>query len=300
MEKQGRFDFVIEKFRSDEGDGTIGFRAIPDSRRYDKVEIDGVLHYRDKYLRTLVSLEEMTREMQGLPIYRLAPSIESTPAYATRRREFVTKQLEGGAFVPPEEKAIPHRDFQAETTRDIAFLSVDICGATAYRRKDAAGFDKAYTVFMRELGTLVGQFNGAILKTTGDGFIAYIDHPSFTSQCDAAVDLGLSLIGFSIQTLNPALKSAGLKPLSIRVGADYGTAKTHTVEIPSINYRKLDVVSDALNRAVKIEESCRPNQFRIGRDLYELVHIQWLERSEEVLFDGSSVGIDGYKVYKVR
>lgn len=300
MEKQGRFDFEIETLQSGSDDRTARIRAKPSPRRYIEVEIDGVRYYRDKYLNTLISLEQMAQAMDGLPIYSLTPSIDSTPTYADRRMAIVESQINGGEYVPPEEVATPHYDFRREATSNIAFLSVDICGSTAYRRKDARGFDRAYEVFIRELGTLVGHFHGAILKTTGDGFIAYIDHPSFTSQCDNAVDLGLSLISFSIRTLNPALKSAGLKPLSIRVGADYGVASTRTIEVPSTNYRNVEVSSDALNRAVKIEESCKPNQFRIGRELYELVHVQWLERAEEVSFDGSSVGIEGYKVYKVR
>ncbi|PNW97366.1 MULTISPECIES: adenylate/guanylate cyclase domain-containing protein [Burkholderia] len=300
MEKQGRFDFEIETLQASSDDRTARIRAKPSPRRYIEVEIDGARYYRDKYLNTLISLEQMAQAMEGLPIYSLTPSIDSTPTYADRRMAIVENQLNGGEYVPPEEVATPHSDFRREAASNIAFLSVDICGSTAYRRKDARGFDRAYEVFIRELGTLVGHFHGAILKTTGDGFIAYIDHPSFTSQCDNAVDLGLSLISFSIRTLNPALKSAGLKPLSIRVGADYGVASTRTIEVPSTNYRNVEVSSDALNRAVKIEESCKPNQFRIGRELYELVHVQWLERAEEVPFDGSSVGIEGYKVYKVR
>ncbi|WP_257835086.1 adenylate/guanylate cyclase domain-containing protein [Burkholderia glumae] len=299
MEKQARFDFEIERFSSDSNDGKFEVRLIPDSRRYDEVEVDGVHYYRDKFLRTLVRLEDMAQPMRGLPIYHLPPSIKSTPEYADRRRGPVEQQLRGEKFIEPEEKATQHRDFSSNSTRDLAFLSIDICGATAYRRKDPHGFDKAYPVFIRELGTLVGQFNGRILKTTGDGFIAYIDHPSFTSLCDNAIDLGLSLISFTIRTLNPSLKSAGLKPLSIRVGADYGPAETYTHEIPSTNYRSIEVASDALNRAVKIEEACKPNQFKIGRNLYELIHVKWLERATKVSFDGSSVGIDGYEVYKV-
>lgn len=300
MEKQGRFDFEIEKIQSDSESRTVHFRAKPSSRRYVEIDIDGVRHYRDKYLNTIVSLETMTQAMSGLPIYSLTPSIKSTTDYAKSRQAFVDKQLSGGEYVPPKEAATQHRDFKHETATNIAFLSVDICGATAYRRKDSKGFDKAYEVFIREIGTLVGHFHGTILKTTGDGFIAYIDHPSFTSQCDNTVDLGLSIISFTTHTLNPSLKSSGLKPISIRVGADYGLAITRTLEIPSTNYRNIEVFSDALNRAVKIEESCRPNQLRIGRELYELIHVQWLERAEEVPFDGASVGIDNYKVYKVR
>lgn len=300
MEKLGRFDFEIEESHVTAGDRVVHFRAKPSPRRYTEIEIDGIRYYRDKYLGTLISMEKMVEKMQGLPIYSLTPSIKSTTSYSNKRSEFIEKQLSGGDYIPPEESAKPHRDFRNETASNIAFLSVDICGSTAYRRKDPRGFDKAYDVFIRELGTLVGHFHGTIFKTTGDGFIAYIDHPSFTSQCDNTVDLGLSLISFTVRTLNPALKSAGLRPLSIRVGADYGLATTRLLEIPSTNYRNIEVSSDALNRAVKIEESCKPNQLRIGRDLYELVHVQWLERAKEVSFDGNNVGIEGYKVYKVH
>lgn len=114
------------------------FKPRPDTEVASK---EAVAH---EYTGNLISLEEMAYQIKGLSIYNLSPLIDSTPAYATRRREFVTKRLEGGAHVPPEEKATQHKDFRGETTRNLAFLSVDICGATAYRRRDAQGFDKAY------------------------------------------------------------------------------------------------------------------------------------------------------------
>jgi hypothetical protein len=60
-----------------------------------------------------------------------------------------------------------------------------------------------------------------------------------------------------------------------------------------------EVASNALNLAVKIEESAGSGEFLIGRNLYELIHVQWLERAEEVTFDGESVGIPGYKTYRI-
>jgi len=99
--------------------------------------------------------------------------------------------------------------------------------------------------------------------------------------------------------VNPALQEAGLYPLKIRIGADYGPAQTRHVEIPPTGFSQAEVASDALNRACKIEKSGRPNEFRIGRRLYELIHVKWLERATEVSFDGASIGIPGYKVYQV-
>lgn len=300
MEKKARFDFELRPLRSEPEAGLIHVEIVPDPRRYAEVSIDGVTHYRDRYLDTVVSLQVMAQQMKGLPIYRLQPAIESTPAYAKKRLAAVSSQISGGPYIPPVERATPHKDLHADSTTDIAFLSVDICGSTAYRRKDPSGFERAYAIFMQELGTIVGHFHGAILKTTGDGFIAYIAHPSFTSQCDAALDLGLSLIGVVVQTLNPALRQAGLRPLSIRVGADYGEATTRVISVPTTQYHSMEIASDALNRAVKIEESAKPNQFRIGRNLYELAHVRWLERAQQVPFDSTDVGIPNYQVYRIR
>jgi hypothetical protein len=71
------------------------------------------------------------------------------------------------------------------------------------------------------------------------------------------------------------------------------------LEVPATGFSEPEVASDALHRAVKIEKSCNPNEFRIGRRLYELIHVKWLERGTEVPFDGSKVGIPGYRVYQI-
>ena len=58
-------------------------------------------------------------------------------------------------------------------------------------------------------------------------------------------------------------------------------------------------MSDALNRAVKIEEACKPNELLIGRCFYQLIHAGWLERATEVPFEGAQVGMPGYKTYRI-
>jgi hypothetical protein len=72
------------------------------------------------------------------------------------------------------------------------------------------------------------------------------------------------------------------------------------MKIPMTGFSSVEVASDALNRAVKIEEACKINEFRIGRSLYELIHVQWLERATEVEFDGTSVGLPSYQTYRMR
>jgi class 3 adenylate cyclase len=301
----GRMDFVQEVLSSDDATRTIEVRLTPDPRRYTEIERDGEKYYLDKYLDLAISFEDMQRhlvqQMPGLPIYSLSPSIESTRQYATARRAALMSEFQTGEHMAPSEGALPHRRFQDNLTpRSVPFLSIDICGGSALRSTNPRGFDQAYRIFLRELGTVVGQFNGAVFKPTGDGFIALIDHPSFTSQCDNAVDLGLSLLRVLRESINPALDSIGMPALSVRIGADFGLAKIQELQIPATGFSQTDVASDALNRAVKIEQSCQPNEFRIGRKLYELVHVGWLERATEVDFDAATVGVPGYKVYRLQ
>lgn len=279
-------------------------QLAPDPRRYRRIERDGEEYYLDKFLDVLIPakevLEECAEKMKGIPVHALSSSIESAPTYAHSRRAAIQDELQGHPYSPPEEGAIQHQDYpQTPDTRWLVFLSVDICGGTALRRSEPAAFERAYDIFIRELGTLVGQFNGLILKTTGDGFIAYIDHPAFTQQCDNAVDLGLSFLVVLHESINPALMTCGLPTLSIRVGADYGEADVRRVTVPATGYSATEIASDALNRAVKIQEGAAENELWIGRTLYELLHVQWLERSEEVDFDLERLGTTSYTVYRV-
>lgn len=302
---RARMDYVMEKLHADDATHTFYTVLTPDPRRYDVIEKDGEPHYLDKYLRVIVSFKEcrenLAQSMPGKPIYMLSPTIDSAATYAADRLVAVQSELAGGEYTPPTETPATHIDPHAnEAARALVFLSIDIVGATAIRRKDAAAFDRAYKIFMRELATVVGQFNGAILKPTGDGFIACVDYPAFTTQCDNGVDLGVSLLRVLTTSINPALLKAGLPELNVRIGADYGMAEIRKVEAPATGYSTAEIASDALNRSVKIQESCESNELRIGRTLYELIHVQWLERATPVSFDGSSVGLPSYRVYRMR
>ena len=279
-------------------------RVKPHSDRYDLVKVEGQRHYLDRYLKTIVSEDEIEKMIgdhhQGVPVIYNPPSISSAYEYAESRQQALDAEFGGEDYSAPTEKAKPHGELDDSSgARFLTFLSVDICGSSALRRKAPDTFEKAYEVFLRELATSVGHFHGSILKTTGDGFIAYIDSEGFTTQCDNTIDLGLTFLAVLRRSVNPALQKAGLPQLQIRVGADCGLATFRHISVPVTGFVNVEIASDALNRAVKIEQSAGPDEMRIGRALYELVHIQWLKRCESVEFDGQEVGIAGYQAYQV-
>lgn len=298
-----RMDFVQEVLSADEVMRIVKIALKPDPRRYIEVKENGQTAYLDKYLNHLLPpdiLEQMAAKAKGLPIYQVNPTIDNAPNYSKSRLEALKTELDTGDYVPPAQQPYQHKTISVAGTESITFLSVDICGATALRTSNDVAFDAAHEIMMRELGTVVGHFGASILKPTGDGFIAFNNHRSFTRQCDNVIDLGLSLIRVQHTAINEALSEKGLPKLDIRVGAEHGSAKLKSFHNPTTGFGAVDVVSDALNRAVKIQESCGTNQFRIGRRLYELIHVQWLERAELVAESiGEQVGDPNYRIYRV-
>lgn len=145
----------------------------------------------------------------------------------------------------------------------------------------------------------MGHFHGAVLNVTGDGFIAFIDMPGFTTQCDNTVDLGLTLLRILREAVNPAIEEAGLPLLEMRVGADVGKARKRVVAVAATGFQSHDIGSAALNRSVKIQENAQSGQFLIGQALYALLHVGWLERSVLVPFDGELLGTPSYGVYEI-
>jgi class 3 adenylate cyclase len=296
-----RMDLIQEIISFDRETGRLEARMLPDPRRHIKIDSDEPgTWYLDKYLNEAVRLEGMAQSMGGVPIFASGRTVSSASEYADERRSALEQEFDTGEYVPPRESGRPHAALSAEEERDVSFISLDICGSSAYRQRDPAGFDKAFSILLRELGSTVGQFDGSLLKITGDGFIAFIDVPSFTILADSTADLCGTMLHVLHSGVNPAIAKAGLEPLSVRIGADYGPAAVRQLAVPLTGYTSTEVSSDALNRAVKIEQSCDSNTVRIGFDLYRILHVQWMERCRKVEFDGEKVGISGYEVFQLR
>lgn len=295
----GRLDLIIEE--STDELGRICIHLTPDPRRYEEITRNGEVYYLDKFTQTTFPIRIFEEASARVPLYDLRPRITSTRQYGTERAMAVSEELAGLGARPPSVLPASHKEpaQSSEATRT-PFLSVDICSSTELRRSNAAAFDKSAEILLRELQILVGQFEATILKSTGDGFIAHLPHDSFTRQCDMIVDLGTSMLHLSQQAVSKTLHSAGYPQLEIRVGADYGKAvfQRRVNEITGFSWSHVD--SDALNLAVKIEQSAAPNTMRIGENLYALLHVQWLERCQQI--DAASLPgtLKTYRVYEIR
>lgn len=299
-----RMDFVLEPEATDQKNGVVHVLMKPDPRRHERITVEGEEYYRDVFLNELVSVnavhEQMESKLQNLPIHNLSPRIESSTRYAEARNAALKQEMLSGTYVGPDETPRDHKGLEpSEDRRWIGFVSVDICKSTHLSVENQQNYAEAYELFFREMGTLVGQFNGEVFKATGDGYVAFIDHPSFTRVADNLIDFGMSSIALLERSINPNLESRKLPKLLMRVGAECGWATIGKLEVAATGFSSVDISSIAINQAVKIEGSAGVNQLRIGQALYATSHIDWMLRCEETSFDGNLVGDDEFKVYSV-
>ncbi|WP_099207422.1 hypothetical protein [Xanthomonas citri] len=112
--KLGRLDMQIEVLSFDEETRTARLQAVPDPRRYDRVQIDGKELYLDRYLDLLVPFEEFAGQLAGLPLFNLSPRIPSTQAYAAERKAAIDDLLAGEILRAPSSAPAQHAELPKE------------------------------------------------------------------------------------------------------------------------------------------------------------------------------------------
>ena len=127
---------------------------ISDPRRHTKIERDeDGTWYLDKYLNEMVRLEDMAKSMGGVPIFASDRTVASADEYAKERRSALELELETGEYTAPREAGRPRPMLQPDEEHDVAFISLDICGSSKYRKRDPEGFDTAFGLLLRESGS---------------------------------------------------------------------------------------------------------------------------------------------------
>lgn len=278
-----RLDFEIDVQNINNETGVVTMIISPDERRYEVIQHKGETAYQDKFIDLIITekilFQSMKSQVLGLPGYILAPRIKDSGKYAHDRRGAIKRALQGEPDVRVEPEPKHHEDVNLDNAQVIVFISVDIIGSTQMKEKDSEAYDKAHTHFIEEMVTLVAQFNGDVLKTTGDGFIAVINHPSCTRISDNAIDMSLGIVTHLKSSINPELKAAGLPTIEVRVGADLGWARQKIIGSKATGFSTKEIESHALNRAVKIQELAPPMYPYFGEDLRNYTHVNWLSQT---------------------
>lgn len=120
---------------------------------------------------------------------------------------------------------------------------------------------------LNQVAQIVTQYGGYVLGLRGDGlFACFGPHPS---RPDIDVTLCLAAGAFALDAtknaLNQLLLQSGIRPVQLRVGADYGRldfTRTGTADVSEVN-----VIGFAANFAAKCEKYANAWEFVVGEGL---------------------------------
>ena len=158
---------------------------------------------------------------------------------------------------------------------------------------------KYYGIFINTMATIARNFEGKVIKNTGDSVIYY-----FPNTCDSSnecafrnvLECCLTMIAATC-VIDEKLYEEALPALKYRISADYGKvhmAKSYTSEMD-------DLFGTTVNLCAKINRYAKPNSMVIGGDLYLVLKaIPHLKKDYYFKQAGFySLGIRGYPLYSV-
>ena len=148
---------------------------------------------------------------------------------------------------------------------------IDIINSTQETAKitDPKKLRKYYSLFLNSMSTILNQYNGKIIKNSGDNLFFYFPKTSNLSNRQALQDVfdcSTSMIK-SNKPLNQQLAEEDLPSINYRISMNYGLVE---VALGS-NNKEVDLFGSVVNQCAKINSLSKSNGLVIGKNLYSLL-----------------------------
>lgn len=159
---------------------------------------------------------------------------------------------------------------------------------------------KYYGIFINTMATIARNFEGKVIKNTGDSVIYYFPNTSDSSNEYAfrnVLECCLTMIAANY-VIDDKLYEEALPALKYRISADYG--KVHMARSNSSEMD--DLFGTTVNLCAKINRYAKPNSMVIGGDLYLVLKAIPLLKKDYYFKQAGfySLGITGaYPLYSV-
>ena len=159
---------------------------------------------------------------------------------------------------------------------------------------------KYYGIFINTMATIARNFEGKVIKNTGDSVIYYFPNTSDSSNEYAfrnVLECCLTMIAANY-VIDDKLYEEALPALKYRISADYG--KVHMARSNSSEMD--DLFGTTVNLCAKINRYAKPNSMVIGGDLYLVLKAIALLKKDYYFKQAGfySLGITGaYPLYSV-
>jgi two-component system response regulator ChvI len=149
---------------------------------------------------------------------------------------------------------------------------VDSTRITTVEIQDSEKIKIYYSVFINTMAAIVRNFDGTIIKNTGDSLIYYfpktmghVSGDDNVTNLKSVFECGLTMLAVH-PVMNAKLKEKGLPDLSYRISADYGKVEV----AKSLTSTSEDLFGPVVNLCSKINSKASPNQMVIGNNLYQI------------------------------
>jgi class 3 adenylate cyclase len=150
---------------------------------------------------------------------------------------------------------------------------VDSTRITTVEILDSEKIKIYYSVFINTMAAIVRDFDGTIIKNTGDSLIYYFPKTMADASGDGnvtnlknVIECGLTMLAVH-PIMNVKLKEKGLPDISYRISADYGKVEV----AKSLTSTTEDLFGPVVNLCSKINSKASPNQMVIGKNLYQII-----------------------------
>ncbi|HKR74384.1 MAG TPA: response regulator [Candidatus Nitrosocosmicus sp.] len=148
---------------------------------------------------------------------------------------------------------------------------IDIINSTQETAKisDPKKLRKYYSLFLNSMSTILQQYNGKIVKNSGDNLFFYFPKTSSENNktaLRAVFDCSNSMIK-SNSALNLELIQEDLPPISYRISMDYGMVEVAL----AANNKEVDLFGSVVNECAKINSLSKFNGLSIGKGLHDLL-----------------------------
>lgn len=280
-----RFDFKFEVVEIDKEKGLVTFASFPDPERYEYTEENGKKGYYDKFDNTFFSLgyiEKFAKFLSNNPMQYSPHKIGDVNEYFEERKSeiknFFEKEDNKSEFKTSKNFLEDYDDLEMT----FVILSIDLKDSTNLSQELSSKVNaKIIALFLGEMTLLIDNFNGQILKYTGDGLLAYFPEPNMIGKTDNAINCAYLMRSFVINVINPFLKSKELPELHFRIGLDSGEALITTLGMNGITSSK-DLIGETVNLAVKIQEIAEDDQILVGGSVGYYSHTFWRKKLQKI------------------
>ncbi len=188
---------------------------------------------------------------------------------------------------------------------DMVVLYVDLVGSTTMALElPPEKIAIIISSFSQEMGSVIRQHHGYVLKFVGDAVIGYFvaENDSLLTTANA-VNCAKSMISVIQKGINPILNQYDYPDLKVKIGVDFGQNIIVRYGADKVNSH-VDLIGPVMNISAKIQSMAKPNQILIGSDVYDRLHPNSQKEYKQIIWKNdewkyrSRLSGEIYKVYE--